>query len=487
MTKDERQEIGIYTYLKAGAIGTLDYIMRFGKTRTAIKIIERFRVKYVNDLIVIVVPSLSIKEMWISELNNTYNLVNIEVYTSQELLNLTVDNRIICRLFIVDEIHKFTTPERIKLLNKTRVTYVFNLGLTGSYDYANKTLNEYFPVVDTITEKEALDNKWISNFREYNIPLELSDSDKKDYIKYSKIIYEALSNFKGLHGILKFPDGKPFFSSDLDLILSCYSGKKILGYDYIKSKYIRESVALKMDWKPNLDLSNEYNKDRDEYWNPDNIKKTATKFHKAMQARNELHNINEVKLQAVLELYAYYKHRTIITFNGSTTFADMITDAINNTFKCDKAISYYANSKGKPLMNFVDGKYFLDAKGNIKSFGVKRQLDYIVEMLKIGKYNIVNAVNALDEGFSVENIDIVITTSGSTNPTTYNQRSARGKTIDSYNPNKLTLIFNLYFDDFNYMIDGEYKWFKSRDASKIRLRQENRYVPITTLSEILKK
>lgn len=481
MTKTERQNEGIYKYLKAGAKGTLDYVMRFGKTKTAITIISRLQSKYTNAVILIAVPSLSIKEMWLNELPNT--ITNVTVTTAQELLNIT--DTLNVDLFIVDEIHKFITPNRLTLLDGSRITYTYNLGLTGTYPYDNNVLNTHFPVVDTITEEEAISNKWISNFREYNVALDLTESDKKDYIKYSNTIYEVQKDFKNVYGIIKSDNGSPIFGNSLEAVIACYSGVNVSGYGHIKAQHIRELFAINMGWQPNLDLTNEYNLDRENHWNPEAIKKKAVSFYRAMRARNEIHNINSVKLDALLKIYAKYNNRVCITFNGSTIFADMITDAINKTFKCDKAISYHSNCESKPLINFITNDYFRKSDGEIKNVGKTNQLKYITEMLKIGKYNIVNSINALDEGFSVDNIDLVITTSGDTNPTKYSQRNARGKTIDAYNPNKITLIFNLFFNDFTYQIGGEMKYFKSRDKTKLALRQGVDTIYSITLEELL--
>ena len=71
---------------------------------------------------------------------------------------------------------------------------------------------------------------------------------------------------------------------------------------------------------------------------------------------------------------------------------------------------------------------------------------------------------------------------GTTNPTTYKQKSGRGKTIDSFNPNKITNIINIYIDDI--ILDGAI--ISSRDKSKLRARQvdSNPYY-ISSIDEIL--
>lgn len=467
MTKTERQNIGISKYLKAKAIGTLHYVMRFGKTRVGCFIAKRFLDKYPDSHIIILVPSLAIKKEWEAEITNhiSSNYDIITVGSVKHNLNYN------CGLLIVDEIHKFTSEARQKLLDNSIIHYTYNLGLTGTYPFGNKVIEQYFPIVDTITEYEAIQNKWISNFIEFNIPLELSEADKNRYIKYSSTMFEVLSTFKGLYNILVDSNNKPFFKDDLDLILSCHSGKNVKDVGYVKSYYIREAVSIKMGYQPELDLDNEHNKTIDKYWSPDAIKNRVTDFYIAMRKRNDIHNINDIKLKAVLLLCDKFKDKNKLIFSESTMFADMITTALNNRFDDNKCVSYHSDIKSKPLINFVTNKYFTYKNGNIKKFSRSKQLDYIKSLLQIGVYDTISTVKSLDEGFNAESIEIVITTSGTANPMQYSQRSARGKTVDKYNKNKITLIFNLYFNDFMFNVNGEYKEFKSRDKTKLYIRE----------------
>jgi hypothetical protein len=66
---------------------------------------------------------------------------------------------------------------------------------------------------------------------------------------------------------------------------------------------------------------------------------------------------------------------------------------------------------------------------------------------------------------------------------TYEQRIARGKTLDFTNPNKVCVIINIYIDDFKI---GD-KEIKSRDKQKLIQRQqssENIPIWVNSVSEI---
>ena len=67
------------------------------------------------------------------------------------------------------------------------------------------------------------------------------------------------------------------------------------------------------------------------------------------------------------------------------------------------------------------------------------------------------------------NIECIICTAGDINPQTYEQRVARGKTIDSTNNNKRCIIINLFIDDF--ILNNEF--ISSRDKEKLETRQIN--------------
>ena len=69
------------------------------------------------------------------------------------------------------------------LINNTNIKTKYRLALTGTYPHGNTTVEELYPIVDIITEDEAIKEGWISKYREYNIKLELEDDDKEQYYK----------------------------------------------------------------------------------------------------------------------------------------------------------------------------------------------------------------------------------------------------------------------------------------------------------------
>lgn len=484
MDKTTRQLQGIKIWLKANGIGTWNWTMRFGKTYAALMAAERFNTnsKYKDEIILVIVPSVAIKNVWEDEIRE-YEY-DFKPYLIIETVDTILNSRgmLMCGLLIIDEIHKYSSDRRLTIINGSKVYSKFKLGLTGTYDYNNKVVNQFYPVVDTIEENEALSNKWISNFIEFNVPLQLNEDDRIEYIKYNNIISSTFKTFKDSYKRIHI-NGIKLFDSEFAVILACYSGTDYNG-TRISADTVRHIVAKDMGWYEELPLDSQYNNNIEDNWSPKSIKSNVTEFYVAMRLRNNIHDHNIVKLYAVADLYEAFKHRHFIIFNESTAFADIIRDTINNIDK-DAAIAYHSEVKGIPLVDITTGEYFNTGKGTIKLFGKVNILKYINEYFNINAFNVISTVKALDEGLSIDNIDFIITTSGTVNPTQYTQRKARGLTVNKYAKDKITIIVNLFFD--NFMGQDKYgneKVYKSRDKQKMTNRQLSNDIRTISLSEL---
>ncbi len=459
--------------------GTLHYTMQFGKTYTAILIIKKLleNKDIINqDNILVITPSDIIRKQWESVLN-THHL-KIKVLTAQQAINESKLGNYNSNidLVIFDEIHKFISEERIKLITDI-LNYKYILGLTGTYPSLDnsKVLDKYCPVVDTITEYEALQNKWISPFIEYNLSVEFTEDDKLRYISYTAPIREILQVFKDSHKLFQV------FKNDYEVLTACYAGKKG-NNGFVKPKDVCRELSTRKGWNKELDLDYGNNSVIEEHWNPETIYQRAMDFNTLVRNRNDLIINNNTKLDIILEIYKKFKDKTIISFNESTDFATTITQYINSIG--GKAIVYHSNIKSQPLIDPSTGKFITTKAGKVKIFGQTSLKNNAIEGIKNGDFTFLATARALDEGMSIPNIEVVICSGGTVNPMQYAQRSARGKTVDIYNPNKLTRIINLYFDDFYY----EDKKIDCRDKQKlIKRQQENQSIIkwIKNIDEIL--
>lgn len=457
VTKDVRQDESLIKWKLNKGIGCVNACPRFGKTKIGLKAIEKRRQYRPNSRIVVIVPSEIIENHWTQQ--DTTDI--FEIYTSHKVKNNFKDlSEDPIDLLIVDELHKFTSDDNTSLLVSLSQISKFRLALTGTYPSDNKILSSWFPVIDTITEEEALDKNWISDFIEYNIPVPLTNKEKIQYAKFSKYISETLELFKNKYKSVN--QGTNLLDGDLDLIYSCYLGKKHKGR-YIPGDAFRELVAKLMGWDRNLDLSIPANRDRDIYWNPNNIYERCKEFKMFVSRRNEILINNENKLELLLYICKQNPVPTII-FNESTEFVNIIADKLGK-----QAIPYHSKIKSRPLFD-EDGNIVKYKTGKVKMFGATRLKNEAIEGIKSGKYLYLVTVKSLDEGLDLPMLEQVIITAGSANPLQQLQRSARGKSINGEDSNKLTKIFNLYIDDY---FDDFSQLIKSRDKSKLMERQKN--------------
>lgn len=453
-------------------IGIEDVVPRFGKTRLGINIAIRYMKLFAKTEVLIVTPSLAILQHWETTLIKHFGDVpsNFNVMNTDSILNLKSFD---IDLLIIDEIHLFTTDKRFDLINGKHIHYSHFLGLTGSMPsgYNYKLLTSVAKVIARVTEEEAVENEWISPYIEYNVSLEFPRNDQIEYIERSIPISETLKQFRGLEQKFKLKGGVYMFRSTYDLITGCYYGKSTI-YGYFKGDEIRHILASKMGWSYNLNLTSKYNRNLNNTWSPGAIRDAALLFIKSVEYRHDLMTNNIVKLNAILLIIGKLKDKKAIIFNGSINFAEAVKDTLNHNIIGYNAISYHSKMKGKPMLG-DDGEFIKyksgKKQGEIKLFGQKSVLSEVIEGTIRGKYDAISVVNAFDQGVDIPNIDLVLTTSGSTNVITNKQRTARGKT---YYGDKVSIIINLFFDDFIININNKDNTIISRDKRKLMQRQD---------------
>jgi len=499
-SKYVRQIESINKWIANGYNGALELTMQFGKTLIGAIATEIFRKE--NKDVIIIVPSEAIYRQWklrfaeyAEYLDDNLTIISkdyiegkeVRLFTSHEIINNKT--RLDTDLLIIDELHKFTSDERLKILDGTFVKYSNILALTGTYPRDKKVfsiISNLCPIVDTITEKEAIDRGWISDFIEYNLAVNLSDTDKVKYEKFSEPIKETLELFKTTDKLFVDGQNNPIFNSSFDVITGCLYGKNTK-YGRIDADALRRLLARKQGWSSDLDMNIEYNAQRDLYWNPNNIYDRVKKFMNQVRNRHEILINNVPKMKQVIEIFNKYTEPTIC-FNESTSFADRLCDEINSLFNTEKqenwlkdiATVYHSKAK-RVLIDSETGNPITykggSRKGQIKIFGeASIKADAIAGMAS-GRYYFISTVKSLSEGFSLPKLSQVITTGGDTNPTRYKQQNGRGKTLDFFNPEKVTRIINIYIDDFDSLITKDKNELPirimSRDKSKLIARQSD--------------
>ena len=469
-SKSARQEQFITTWLKNKGCGTGNLVTRFGKTEIAKRITDRTLNKNPEFKILALAPNDITKQ----NLQNNLN-PRVEVCTPFHIINNWDDYK--DRQFdltIVDEIHKFTHG---KSANCLKLNSKFKLGLTGDKlrNYDKLFLGRHgYPVIDTITEDEALKNNWISDYIEYNLAVDIEEYKIEKYVAISNRIRDTLDTYKGCYKKVNITFNNKIFNSDVDLMYALYSGTKFKhGFKatMIPGEVIRKVLADSMGWKVDMDLDTDFAKQLNTFYNPSQLFETSKLFNSMIRDRNNLIINSRNKVEAVLQILSRNPVSTII-FNESTGMASDIANSINSNNELDSAIEYHSAIESRYIIDPKTNEYYCAKNGNPIKFGATRLKKLAIEGIKDGTFKFIVTAKALNEGVDIPILSQVITTGGTINPSTHLQRTARGKTIDPLQPDKVTKIINVYIKDFEY--NGDI--VSSRDEQKLRLRQDETVV-----------
>ena len=170
MNRTERQNLSVSKWIKAGGRGVVVAATGVGKTMIALIAIKSFLSKNPNKVVKIIVPTEPLKLQWISELNK-YNL-----NASVEIINSAIRKEEYVDLLILDEIHRYFSDTFVNIFKIKHPKLI--LGLSATFhrlDGKQKIIQKYCPIVDTISIQEALENGWLSNYREYKVLIEVDD------------------------------------------------------------------------------------------------------------------------------------------------------------------------------------------------------------------------------------------------------------------------------------------------------------------------
>lgn len=463
MTKTERQAIGINTWRSLRGKGTLNYVPRFGKTQCAKISSDSVLDKYPNAKIIAVAPNEITYKNLVKKLDG-----RITIITRQSLLNNAELLNSKPYLLIVDEIHRFLDIQFNKIL---AIDSKFKLGLTGNKlsKKEKDILSKHgFPVIDTITEDEAIINGWISESLEYNFGVEIEEYKKDIYVALSDKISDILTTYKDCYKVFNTHAGIKLLDNDTDLMFAAFGGKKYFDksanqFVHFKGDIIRAILAKAYGWSKDMDLETDRQRQIDLHFNPSNIYDVAMIFGKIIRERNSLIIDSKNKIEAAIEIY---KKNPVVTmiFNESTNMANLIANTIGI-----EAIEYHSAMQTKIMIDPLTNDYYRDKKGNPIKFGLTRLKKLALNGINDGTYNVICTARSLNEGIDIPRLQQIITTGGTTNEGTHLQRTARAKTIDSNNSSKIAIIINVYIKDFEY--NG--RIIESRDLQKLKHRQKD--------------
>lgn len=442
--KLERQQIGVdkwFTSSMYGADkdrkGVFHYYTGVGKTFTAILTIKRlFRINAMEN-IVILVPSDALYKQWEVILTSNFTKAQmklISIYTPHTVIGSNI--RIQTNTLIVDELDAFYSEEFIKTINGTYIRFDSNLGLTATYrdkDKREKQIHSLYPIIDEISEQEAIKKGYIANFIEFNLALNLTDEEQEHYDYQSKVIGDCLNKF-GKYG--------------LGLATKCLSGGKDANGKEFSGKHYAFGWAIQRGWRNNLNLNNPEEAQIDEIWNPNKVFGYALKLMTSIKKRKDILYNSESKFDACLELCEKFNDLKTVVFSQSTAFADKL-DLLQNQQEPYSSVAYHSNLETQLLPSEKTGKLIKFGSTRLK----KRALDRITRDLA----RVLCTASSLDKGLDIPSMMMGITASGTSNFTQYKQRGGRIKRL--FGEDKVALLVNLYIKDTQ-----DKKWLDSRQS-----------------------
>lgn len=207
LTRDERQDLGVAKWKANKGRGIALYPTGFGKTRYALKIIQRYLQLNPNPKILIIVPHKQLQSQWIMEVTkmNLFQWCDVLVINTALKREYTKTYDIL----VADEIHMYASDVNIEIFNI--VKFKFFIGLTATLsrlDGKESRLLKHFPIIDEITRDEAIMHEWVSDFRQIKVMLNV------DLTEYQEWHSSFMHHFS-------------FFDYNLDLGIKCLSDKDV--------------------------------------------------------------------------------------------------------------------------------------------------------------------------------------------------------------------------------------------------------------------
>ena len=258
--KNDEQIAALSAWAKIGYKGTYEGTTGVGKTRVGclaagehIKRDQKFRV-------LITTPTQNLRDIeWVNELNkwgygkylSTGNII-IECIQSAYLRSNEHWN-----LLILDEVHTTLSPQYRKLLMNNHFDKI--LGLTATIqDDEEKLLflKQYAPICYRTPLSKALQLGIVSPFIVYNLPIELTSTERKEYDFHNKTFFETFPLFDyDLKELYKCVADKIYFEKKLS-----YNGKtyqKYKNYPYRCSKALRTRKSIIYNAQNKIDTVSE--------------------------------------------------------------------------------------------------------------------------------------------------------------------------------------------------------------------------------------
>ena len=243
-------------------------------------------------------PTDNLKLQWIQNIDNNQLSFNVEV----QVVNTVITREWSTDILIVDEAHRYASDTFQEVFRKVKYRYI--LGLTATFerlDGKHEILQKYCPVIDRVTTEEALANGWLSDFKEYQVLIDVDDID--EYKEYNR----------------EFTEHFEFFNFDFGLAMS------MIGKDGYKNR-------AKLRDKLCPETSSE--EERKSMFKT--ITYHATGFSRVMKMRKQFIHNHPKKIEVARKIIGARPNAKIITFSNNVDMAESIGVGVVYTGKGSK-------------------------------------------------------------------------------------------------------------------------------------------------------
>ena len=281
VSRDERQEEAKLKWIKNKCKGTLVQPTGCGKTVTALKCLKTVVSKYPNLSILVVVPTDNLKQQWEIQLEAWNINANVQV------INSVIKNTCNVDILVLDEAHRYAASCFARVFEVVKFHYI--LGLTATFervDGRHQIISKYCPVIDVITVEEALKNGWISEYKEYQVLIDVDDIDT--YNEYNR----------------QFQEDFEFFDYDFSLVMSLLGPQGFINRSKLRDLRCKDGGDRKAMFTA--------------------ITHHATSFMRALQARKSFINNHPKKIEIARKIIEARSDSRIITFSNNIKMAESI-------------------------------------------------------------------------------------------------------------------------------------------------------------------
>lgn len=480
-----RQEICLQNYYKSFCQGIIQAVPGFGKTYIGIMEVRNVNKDFPNEQIVVIVPTTKLKDDWEAKAKK-HLLKNVHVYVVNTYVNM--DNTDIvrdCVLLILDEIHRYSNEEAKYFSQVLEITKAKRkLGLTGTLEKQHREfLSKHgLNVVDTVDSDEAEREGYISKSLIFNLMLDL-ESD--EYVKYQQISDEYQKRFS-------------YFGFNYNILMGC-----------LQSKHTYKKIKIQQPFPTTLHMNGEecrewyakqmgWGGEKSHKFHPDNIAREAVNTNRIINTRKQFLYNCDTKFNVLKELIETFDMQTIV-FSESSYVADKLEQVYPDIAKSyhtavptrirlgSRVLAYAEKVNKKTLFKGVkSGKLFTyeqikKIEPRAKKVGSKVLLREALELFEsaLSPVRVLSTVRKLDEGFNVENIELVIMHSYTSTKRQDQQRKGRGVRVDYTNPNKTAIVINLVVRNTK-----EEDWVKYKQEGTSRIISVD---SIKALQEVIQK